>query len=86
MKDMFRFGAWSLQKDTVSSKGSKNRIHIASIKHQCPGRDTYSGHTIWFNGKGSITVCYCGAIVPDRIQGLCMLYNMEWIQGADIND
>ena len=86
MKDMFTMGAWSLQADTVNARGSNQRIHIASIRHKCTSRMAdYSGHTIWFNDKGSITVCYCGAIVPDEIQGLCMLYNMEWIQGVGHN-
>ena len=83
--DIFTMGAWSLQADTINAKGSRNRIHIASIRHKCPGPDNYFGHTLWFHDKTSIAECYCGARVPDEIQGLCSLYNMEWIQGADVN-
>jgi hypothetical protein len=80
MKDLFTLGAWSLQEDTVLKVG--NRTHIASIRHQCRGSGATNGHTIWFNDKSSITMCYCGAIVPDEIQTLCVLFNMEWIQGT----
>jgi len=83
--DMFRLGDWSLQEDTIAYTGNKNRTHIASIRHHCGGGPGYAGYTIWFDNKGSIAVCYCGARVPDEIQGLCRLYNMEWIQEANLN-
>ncbi|KKL23676.1 hypothetical protein LCGC14_2423010 [marine sediment metagenome] len=77
LTSMFKLGAWSLQKDTVLSSKNRRRVNIASIRHQCKGRQD-SGHTIWFNDKGGITVCYCGAIVPDVIQCLCILFNIGW--------
>ena len=77
--ELFKLGAWTLQKDTI------NKQPIASIRHYCGGSQGSSGNTIWFNGKGSITKCYCGARVPDEIQGLCVLFNLEWVQGADLN-
>ena len=75
--ELFRLGAWSLQSDTIIQ--SKKRVNIASIRHQCGGSEI-NGHTIWFNDKKSLTMCYCGAIVPDVIQTLCVLFNMEWLQ------
>ena len=73
---LFTLGAWSLQKDTIWSSNKQ----IASIRHQPPGPSNARGHVIWFNDKSSISMCYCGAVVPDVIQGLCVLYNMEWLQ------
>ena len=76
---MFRLGDWTLQKDII------NKQPIASIKHHCNGGLGYSGYTIWFHGEAGITECYCGARVPDTIQGLCVLFNLEWIQKAELN-
>ena len=75
---LFILEAWSLQSDTVIQ--SKKRVDIASIRHQCEGSEASNGHTIWFNDKNGLTMCDCGAIVPDVIQTLCVLFNMEWLQ------
>ena len=77
--ELFKLGAWTLQKDTI------NRQPIASIRHQCGESQGSTGNTIWFHGKKSITTCYCGARVPDEIQGLCVLFNLEWVQETDLN-
>ena len=78
--DLFQSEAWSLQNDFIII--GHIRTHVASIRHHCIGKE--SGHTIWFNEKGSITMCYCGAVVPDEIQGLCVLYNMDLLMETKI--
>ena len=75
--ELFRLGDWILQKDNL------HKQPIASIRHRCSGLPY--GQTIWFNTERSITLCYCGARVPDEIQGLCILFNMEWIQEEKLN-
>ena len=74
---LFELGDWILQKDILFGG-----YPIASIRHQCSRDKPQYSNTIWFNGKNGkygITSCYCGEKVPDEIQGLCCLYNMEWL-------
>ena len=71
-KVLFELGDWKLQRDTVNGED------IASIRHECPHRQHFN--ILWYNGKYGITSCYCGEEVPEEIQALCLLYNMEWLQ------
>ena len=77
--DLFRLGDWTLQQDTI------DRQPIASIRHHCDESMGGGGYTIWFNSPGGIAMCYCGALVPEEVQGLCVLFNLEWVQGAKLN-
>ncbi len=72
-KILFEEGDWSLQKDSVDG------YPIASIKHKCPMITHPYSMTLWFNGVRGITRCYCGTDTPENIQGLCCLYNLEWL-------
>ena len=67
-----------LQRDTLNDRHARTN-EIVSIRHLCKDKDD-SGHTIWFNDDHTITQCYCKAQVPEVIQGLCILFNMDWLQ------
>ena len=75
---VFRSGDWILQKDHIAASKSP----IISIRHLCKSQEG-SGHTIWFSSKHTITQCHCGIRVPDEIQGLFVLFNMEWLQKTE---
>lgn len=76
---LYESGDWVLENDTIDTM-QQRRYHIASIRHTNCKQGPIRGATIWFNGPHGVTVCQCGAKVPDEIQGLCTLYNMEWLQ------
>ena len=71
---LFRFEDWFLQQDTVG--GHNQQIQVASIRHDVNN----CGKTSWFNDKQELTHCKCGSKIPDEIQSVCVLFNMEWLQ------
>ena len=76
-KVLYQSGDWSLQPDEV------NRESIASIRHKCP--DMEYSVTTWFHSPYGISECACGEVVPEDIQCLCVLFNMEWLKRSDYN-
>ena len=74
--ELFRFEDWCLQQDVIGGHNQQIQIQVASIKHDVND----CKKTLWFNEKQEITHCLCGYKVPDEIQGMCVLFNMEWLQ------